>query len=162
MWAEAQTKPNPRFIDYPASQFFKGRPKKIVWPKGFDQANPNNEKLISTIGLTLPHNPNFAGHFAIVQNSCGTNCSEATIINMKSGQVLDDFPYGTLETSLDSKDGPAYKGLSFRLQSRLLIASGCFDWDAPDSAHQCGTKYFDFKNNHFVLIKYVSGSSLGE
>jgi hypothetical protein len=154
---EGQAKPVLRFTDYPATELFDGKPKKIVWPADLDVNDPHNEKLISAVKLTLPRNSNFAGHYAIVEYSCGSSCHSMVVIDMKTGEVFDNVPFSALDVNLDSRDGPVYKGLAFKKQSRLLVASGCFDFDQPESKHECGTKYFEFKSAQFVVLEFSRG-----
>lgn len=147
----------PGFKEYAVREVYRGKAAKIVWPKDVDPHDPNLQRMVEAVEYTIRRKPNFAGHYAIVQYSCGTDCSQITIIDLKSGMVLEPEPYATLTVDLFPRDGVSYKGLSYKRNSRLLIASGCFDWDAPESKHECGTKYFEFRDDGFVLLKYVPG-----
>ncbi|HLK05304.1 MAG TPA: hypothetical protein VKT53_12760 [Candidatus Acidoferrum sp.] len=147
----------PRFEDFRVGDVFQGRHPKIVWPDGFDPSEPAHDRLVFAAQSTVQKKPNFAGHYGIAEYSCGTNCAELVIVDLKSGAVLENSPYTTIESHFDSKKGASYEGISFRRQSRLLIASGCFDWDVPTSSRECGTKYFEFKNAKFVLLQFIPG-----
>ena len=146
-----------RFEDFPVGDVFQGKAAKIVWPDGFDPSEPANDRLVFAAESAFQKKPNFAGHYGIAEYSCGTNCAELVILDLKSGAVLDSPPYTTIESHFDRKEGASYEGISFRRRSRLLIASGCFDWDSPASSHECGTKYFEFKNGQFVLLRFIRG-----
>jgi hypothetical protein len=153
----SQAEATPRFKDYAVHEVFRSKPAKIIWPSGIAPGNRNSEKMVSAVELTLPRKSNFAGHYAIVEYSCGTECSQVVVVDMKSGMVLDSQPYVTMDVDLYTKNRILYKGLVFKLRSRLLIASGCFDWDSPESPHECGTKYFELRDSQFVLLSYVLG-----
>jgi len=148
---------NPRFEDYPADKVFYGKPTKIIWPGDFDARDPSSDRVVFAAESAIQKKPNFAGHYAIVQYGCGTNC--AGLVDLESGAVLDNPPYTTIESNFDSKEGVSYKGIRFRTRSRLLVASGCFDWDNPDGSGKCGTKYFEFKNGRFLLLRFTPGPS---
>jgi hypothetical protein len=150
-------KPNPKFKDYATGEVFRGRAAKIVWPSDVDPHDPNLQKMREAVQDTIPRKPNFAGHYAIVEYSCGTECSQITVVDLKNGLVLMAVPYDTLDLDADPKVGIPYPGLSYKRNSRLLVASGCFDWDSPESKRECGTKYFELKDDGFALLKYVPG-----
>lgn len=80
---------------------------------------------------------NFAGHYTIAQWSCGYKLQLKCRRGCATGQLYRDTPYGILVTSGNpgSKDHH-YAGLSFRLDSSLLIVEGCFDVDERDSEGQ--------------------------
>jgi hypothetical protein len=146
-----------RFKDFTVHELFAGKPAKIIWPSGVDPGDPNSDKMVSAVQFGLPRKANFAGHYAIVEYGCGAECSQVVVVDMKNGMVLDSQPYVTMEVDLYPKSGIPYRGLAFKLSSRLLIASGCFDWDSPESRQECGTKYFELKDSRFVLLTYVPG-----
>ena len=68
--------------------------------------------------------PNFAGHYVLVQWSCGLNCDEAAVINARNGRV---FPLPRIPGTYDTPQGfivPTDKGdlraIQFRTSSRLI------------------------------------------
>jgi hypothetical protein len=152
--ARAQSR-TPRFKDYPSGPIYRRAPSKILWPKDVDPHDPNS-RLVASLD-PIPKRSNFASHYVIVEFGCGTNCGQIAIVDMKTGHLLEFAPYTTLDTDPRTGVGISYAGISFRRDSRLLIASGCFDWDAPDSKQECGTKYFLFTGSNFELLKFVSG-----
>jgi hypothetical protein len=156
--AEGQAKLALRFADYASSEFFGGKPQKIVWLSDFKRTDPHHEQLGSSVELTLPPNSNFAGHYAIVEYSCVSNYRSMAIIDMQTGAVCEGVPFDALEVNLDSKDDAIYKSPLFeKKRSRLLVASGCFYFGNPEKPHECGTKYFEFKNDRFDLLKFNAG-----
>lgn len=67
--------------------------------------------------------PNFAGHYLLVQWSCGLDCTEAAVIDAVDGTVLPlpTLPHRQSPPSFLVEIGPAdLRTLQFRSSSRLL------------------------------------------
>ncbi|HEY6802932.1 MAG TPA: hypothetical protein VI306_05065 [Pyrinomonadaceae bacterium] len=57
------------------------------------RSKPGSIRLRTVIRNGLKEGVNFAGHYAIVGAGCGTGCSFAYLVDVKSGRIFD-FPLG--------------------------------------------------------------------
>jgi len=92
---------------------------------------------------------NFAGHYAIVQWGCGSPCLMAAIVDLVNGRVLPPpFHHGPGHNYFPVPWAfPRSPALSYRLYSRLLIASIC------ETEKMCGVYYFVVEEGGFKLIR---------
>jgi hypothetical protein len=146
----------PAFEDYPAHPVTlrtlpvpKFRPGNDVWP----DADPKFRQATTAAALD---GPNFAGRFTIATISCGTGCLYIAVINEENGDLSTNMPfYSLLVGPFEDKRGEERVGrVSYRLHSRLLIASGCFDATTDDDGY-CARAYYEWKGGHFQLITRV-------
>jgi hypothetical protein len=140
----------PQFEDYPAGRIFAGKPPRVDVPPDF----PQQEFFQLSIKDLVDGGVNFAGHYAVREWSCGTNCHWLLVLDMKTGEFLRDSPYGTLSLTKEQTVRKQHDCLQFRADSRLLIATGCFDAEDPANPAECGTKYSKLEKEKFVLIRY--------
>ena len=94
-----------------------------------------------TVELEVEQGINFAGHLVLVAHSCGSGCIEADFVDMLSGRVLHNDGFGSLLVGpFRSKSGDTfqYRGLTFRADSRLLMAEGCFCQRRCKNPHSAG------------------------
>ena len=85
--------------------------------------------------------PNFAGHFTIVQWGCGTNCTQAAVVDANTGKIY--------QLPSVSQRRFAY-WLHFRLDSRLLImCTNCRQW----LIWNCDQHYFVWNGTAFEEIQ---------
>jgi hypothetical protein len=160
----------PVFMDYKVDARFQGAPAKPRFTNppelrpnhrisDDDSLPDSDERYRGSVSLDARQGPNFAGQYTIAQWSCGTSCSSSVVVDERTGRLFRDTPYGTLVTSgnPESKDHQ-YAGLSFRLDSSLLIVEGCFDVDARDSAGKpadCNRSYYNWIPPRFTLLRRV-------
>ncbi len=133
----------PRFEDYPAGRIFHGKPTQIDWPPDYAQ----HEFFQARIHDLVNSGVNFAGHYVVGEWSCGTDCRWLFVLDMRTGKFLSTAPYGPHRP-------PNRDWLKTRPESRLLIASGCFNVEAQKKPIECGTKYFKFERQQFVTIQF--------
>jgi len=122
-WAQSR---NPRFQDFPPSEIFNGKPAP---PR---LATARDRQFRSRIREGAATGPNFAGHYTIVEWGCGAGCVSMTLVDAKNGTILP-VPFDVLglganvlkyeSTILSNADG--FQPLSYKKDSRLLIARGC-------------------------------------
>lgn len=144
----AQPPAAPRFTDYPVSTIYRGRPAA---PK-FDADDFYLDRFIEAVTYSSAHGPNFAGHYAIAQWSCGSDCRSMEVVDVKNGRIFREAPYGMMAIA------GRFAGLSFKVNSRLLIAEGCFDNDWNDEHREprdCGRKYFEWTGTGFKLLREI-------
>lgn len=77
------------------------------------------------------HQPaNFAGHYRIAIWGCGTDCRDFAILDKKTGKVYTMPGVDEIAGVMGNDD----ERIDFRLGSRLLVISGCFNDDCiPDN-----------------------------
>jgi hypothetical protein len=142
----------PRFEDFPAGEMFRGKPARVHWPTDY----PRYDFFKLSIKDLIAGGVNFAGHYAVREWSCGTNCRWLVILDMKTGKFLRSSPYGSLSLYDEQMPKHEHDWLQLRPDSRLLIASGCFDVEGSKKPVECGTKFFKLEKGRFVLIRYDS------
>jgi hypothetical protein len=147
--------PIPMFEDYPITSIFRGEPALPIFAKG-------QGGFSTQIKEGARKGPNFAGHFTIAQWGCGSGCISFAIVDAVSGQLNYPIPFVGLGIPyMGTATGRDYKGLEYRLDSSLLIADGCpEDEDSTDADFEmnCGTRYYKWEANRFVLIQTVAVS----
>jgi hypothetical protein len=93
--------------------------------------------------------PNFAGEFRLATTSCGSDSIRLTITNVISGEALDGGCYWVGYKQMRHRPS----GIKYRLDSRLLIASGCRDGNQPDPG--CATFYYLVTTQGMHLLHLV-------
>ena len=131
-----------RFSDFPVRHIEIGRnvapkiPPDKVMEKGYREVVADARK-----------SNNFAGHYRLSTDTCGTWLIGIMIADSETGDVhmmgCLSWPYKGLRPDLPS-------GLSYRLNSRLLIARGC-----RVSREPCGTYSYEFMNDTLQLKSFV-------
>jgi hypothetical protein len=150
----------PRFEDLRVEPRFEGVPAKPRFtapaalaenhqPSKDDLLPDADERYRESVTFYARQGPNFAGHYTIAQWSCGTGCSSSVMVDAQTGQLYRKMPYGTLDTS-----GTKYTGLSFRVDSSLLIVEGCIDNDQREQP-DCSRSYYRWSAPRFVLLRKV-------
>lgn len=150
----------PSFDDFRVQGQFNGNPAKPRFTA--PAALPANHQFVrgdllpdgdlryrASVTRAAQQGPNFAGHYTIAQWSCGTGCSSGIVVDAKTGELYREMPYGTLDTS-----GTAYGGLSFRIDSTLLIIEGCVDTDQQEIP-DCSRAYYRWSPPRFIIIRKV-------
>ena len=145
--------PIPRFEDYPVITVFHGKPAEPVFVRG-------RGAFRTRIREGARKGPNFAGRYTIVKWGCGSGCISFAVVSAISGQPYYPVPFAALGIPFQGTvSGRSYKGLEYRLNSSLLIADGCpEDADSTDANFEknCGTRYYNWERNRFVLIRSVA------
>jgi len=142
----------PRFQDYPVGPIFQGKPVKLDWPPDWR----DDEYFRGAIQDLIDGGVNFAGHYTVRDWSCGTDCHWLVVLDMKTGTFPQGLPYGSLSVTYEEPSPyEDHDWLQFRPESRLLVASGCFDVKSLKGHVECGTKYFELRGTQFSLVKYV-------
>ena len=108
-----------RFVQFPA------RPDQphLPVPPVLSTAQARRFRTVLRAGAAA--GPNFAGHFTVVAWGCGASCTEAAVVNVRTGQV--HFPEAVRSISVvHVADTPetGYNSLRFRRNSRLLVVLG--------------------------------------
>src|SRR5262245_24206398 len=75
----------PRFADYPEPKLYKGKVKRPVITAKIDTYT--REKLRDMVGSD--EKANFAGHYHVAVWGCGSACVTGSIIEARTGAVID-------------------------------------------------------------------------
>ncbi len=162
--------PTPKFEDYRVNQTFTGKPAKPRFTHPAElpadgKLGPNSllpdadPRYRESTELYAEHGPNFAGRYTIARWSCGTGCSSMIVIDAKTGHLYREAPYGTLDINAGStRSDHSFSGLSFQLNSKLLIAEGCLDVDSRISEGKevgCSRNYYVWEPPRFRLLRAI-------
>lgn len=162
----------PRFENFPANSVFKGKPADpvLVTPEERRYGTVIQRGLRKGLGvedgesgrdLAKP-GPNFAGNYVIVKWGCGSPCLMAAIVDSRNGRVLPPpFHHGPGHSYFQVPWGfPKEPPLSYRLDSRLLIANICeadkvrrVNGRLAYEAQRCGLHYFVIRGKGLTLIR---------
>jgi hypothetical protein len=162
MWCSAAGTESclPEFADFKVQTQFRGKPAESRFtapaqlppnyePSDRDLLPDSDERYRDSVALDVHKGPNFAGHYTVAQWSCGTGCSSGVVVDAETGHLYRNMPYGTLDIS----ETP-YKGLSFRIDSTLLIVEACTDADQQKQP-DCSRNYYRWVPPRFLLIHKV-------
>jgi hypothetical protein len=141
------------FDDFPALSSFHGVPASPLLKTA-------GQRLFRTqIRDAAKQGPNFAGRYTIADWGCGTSCEQMVVVDAKTGAVYES-PFGPLPRAVltygkalrydrDANGNYIYDDLSYRLNSRLLIARGC-----PNDQN-CGAYFFEWSGSQFKLLRRI-------
>ena len=109
--------------------------------------------------LTKP-GTNFAGKYVVITWGCGSQCVMMAIVDAATGKIYDPPLSGT-ETELHVPlDNLREMETGYRVDSSLMVLqNACRDFKDRKT---CGTYYFNWKDNHFNLVKFVLFDPLKE
>lgn len=136
--------PLPKFEDFRVTEVFKGKPAVPILQ------TPGQRMFRTKIREGAKAGANFAGHYAIAQWGCGSECVSIAIIDEKAGTVyatpfdwLGYPPPLTYADVVKDTDAP----LIYKVDSRLLIVRGC----AEDK--DCASFYYEWTGSQFKLLR---------
>jgi hypothetical protein len=132
----------PRFEDYPAAETYKGIPAP---PK---LRRPGDRLFRTRLREAAAKGPNFAGHFTVAEWGCGAGCVSIAIMDAKDGRSFD-APFKALAWGVPMMK-ESVEPLTYKLDSRLLIARGC-----PEEEH-CASYFYEWAGTKFKLIRKVT------
>jgi hypothetical protein len=139
------------FGDFPAVTIFGGTPAP-------PQLRTAGQRLFrARIREAAQEGPNFAGHYTIAEWGCGTSCDSVAVVDARTGTVFGG-PFGQLPKALlyygralkydrDANGNYVHDALSYKLNSRLLIARGC-----PNDA-DCGIHFYEWNGFEFKTLR---------
>jgi len=144
----AQSGRLPKFSDYPAT-VEKARVKGVTFGE-----NPSARAFGTRLTYAFDRGVNFAGHYILTGWGCGTGCTNAAIIEARTGDIIWPNQFA----NIDATYGDRYSDeqIEFRKNSRLLIIHG-----RPGSMKEfkkvppSGDHYFEWKNNRLRILKVV-------
>jgi hypothetical protein len=160
-WAQAPGARLPRLDDYPVAEFFKGTPAAPIL------ATPEERRYRTRIreGVSLGRGvwtgswkdakekpgPNFAGHYFVIRWGCGSDCLMMALVDAETGKVYPPPMSGVGTELYVPMDIMSEREVDFRLDSSLMILRNA----CREARRECGVYCFNWKGNHFDLVKRV-------
>lgn len=146
--ANAQSAKTPKFTQYPAA-VEKARVKSINFKR-----NPSARTFRTRLSEALAGGVNFAGHYIVTGWGCGTGCTNAAIIDARTGDVI--WPDQFMNIDATYGDGYSEEQLEFKKNSRLLIIHG-----RPGSKNEnaktppSGDHYYEWRGKRLHFLKSI-------
>ena len=147
-FAQAQTSKAPKFAEYPA-KVEKQRIHSINFKK-----DPTFSDYKTRISRALREGVNFAGRYILTGWGCGTGCTNALIIDARTGKIFTPAEL----SNVDATYGDEYSEvqLEFRKNSRLLIIHGRPGTDDENAKlPPPGDHYYEWKDGRLRHISSV-------
>ncbi len=136
---EARVRDNlPVFKNFPVSEIFKGTPAPVDF-----LSHPSALDFYTRISEGAKKEPNFAGHYTIIEWGCGTGCQAGVIFDAETGKIYN------LQ--------PSEFGRDYRVSSSLLIINPDVEElfkEYPNAVPKgISIFYYKWENNNFKMIK---------
>ena len=144
----AQQPRTPKFTQYPVA-VEEARVKSIDFKR-----NPDARSFRTRLSEAMKGGVNFAGHYIVAGWGCGTGCTNAAIIEARTGDVIWPDQFANIDASYG--EGYSDEQLEFKKNSRLLIIHG-----RPGSRNEnakippSGDYYYEWKGNRLHLLRSV-------
>lgn len=129
----------PAAVEKPRSIKTKSKPITLAYIKGLKEA--------------AKRGVNFAGHYVVAGRGCGTGCTNAYIINARTGKT--HYPDQLFNVDAAYGEGYSVVQLEFKKNSRLLIIHGRPGSKNENADNKSGDYYYEWKNDRLRLIKFV-------
>jgi hypothetical protein len=149
----------PRFEDFPLSEHWSQSPTPL-------KLVTRSERMFRTqFANAAKEPPNFAGHYRIAYWGCGSNCSAAALVDLRTGEV---FP-----PPLSNSNGTGWERWimctasfdgandEFHLDSRLMIVRCGMNYSERLQKNIPDTYYFLWERNGFQQLLHISGKAPG-
>lgn len=142
----------PRFEDFPA-EAYSGR---NAVPNL--QSDATTRMFRSRLAQWAKERPNFAGHYILATWGCGTDCTQISIIDAKTGRIF--HPAGVTTNVAVNVHHELLEGgdlwhasgaIKFRYDSRLLVLFGMPEERTKDR----GISYYVWERNRLRLVRFV-------
>jgi hypothetical protein len=137
---------DPNYADYGVETVFRGRPAKPIFKPGTDKWPDADPRFRDSTEYQVRKGANFAGAYIVVKTTCGTGCFYVVIVDARTGRIFEDLPFRTIVVGRPNQ----FRGLSFRLDSRLLIVEGLVD-----GAHRPTRTSYEWTEGGLRLIQRV-------
>ncbi len=134
----------PKFQDFPVP-IYKG---KVVPPQ---QPSESDRKMRCCTWAEDLGPINFAGHFRLTEDTCGSECRTIHVVDRKTGRHFDLGSFGR-SYRIDFPKLP--RGTEFRSDSRLIIIHGCAG-EANCGSHYVLISKAGAKRIHYVPFEFA-------
>lgn len=153
-FSQATPKGSPQFEEYPVNERWAGTPSPIKFKTYSDRLFRTQFKNAAK------EPPDFAGHYRVASWGCGTNCVEAGIVDLSTGNLLripyserhnSGWPIGEEKWLVCYSAFPVGDTIQTRRDSRLLViqCADVFDRGNGDCEHKF---HFVFEKNRFRKV----------
>jgi hypothetical protein len=151
----------PRYSDYPVRSEQEGPGTRLSVGRCDAADAPGGIGYLGHIRAEARENgPNFAGRCVVVVCSCGSDCGNLSVVDIKTGYVYS-FPF-TLSADMQcTRARMRYRDhITFRPDSSLLIVVGdltSYDESAGliERRHGCAVRYYRWTGRRLVLLRKV-------
>lgn len=139
----------PSFEQFQVTEIYSGKPAAPQIKTAGDR------QFRTRIREGAAKGPNFAGHLTVARWGCGSGCISMAIIDAQTGAIYRS-PFSSIYHSLGLRFGGKHAsgeekwGLSFTINSRLLIARGC------QEEENCGSYFYEWTGMRLKLIRKVA------
>ena len=157
-------------MDFPVTNIFKGAPavpilatsEQRMYRTRIRNGVLKGEGVVADSEtkrfLTKP-GTNFAGKYVVIIWGCGSQCVMMAIADAASGKVYEP-PLADKNSLWVPLDNLSKMEIGYRSDSNLMVlGNACRDFKDRNT---CGTYYFNWKDNHFDLVKFVMVDPLRE
>jgi hypothetical protein len=134
---------------------FAGKPAAPVFKTAEER------KFRTMIRTAAADGPNFAGHFTVAEWGCGAGCVSIVVVDAATGAVYRG-PFRFLGWALRkyedkySSNDDKFEEVSYKPDSRLLVARGC-----PDEG-ECTSYFWEWTGSEFKLIRKIASVAIPE
>ena len=136
----------PQFSDYPVSQHDRPHASGRIRLR-LDSAQTRRHTTVLHEAFTLP--ANFAGHLRVALWGCGTDCRNFAILDKNTGAAYTLPDVGSITGIMGNED----ERVDFRLDSRMLVISGCFNDDCFSDNAKAHKYYYLWTGKSLRLIR---------
>ncbi|WP_026470950.1 hypothetical protein [Alkanindiges illinoisensis] len=147
-----QVSANPKYRDYPVTEYYKGSAAKLVLNNEIAKSFPTR------LNEALKSKPVLAGEYVIAGWGCGSSgCYDTVIVNKRTGQVVPKIFEAYSAFDYDKgEDGPRVgeEIESPRLDSRLLVTEEVVE--GKDGKYLYFANYYLLDNSQLKRIKRVT------
>jgi hypothetical protein len=152
--AVAQKKPAPNFDEYKVPVI--GKPNTSPTGMARFDTFKSQDDFDRQMQKLARQGPNFAGHYSMIEISCGASCLMLIAIDVKSGKSFaPDFI--NVARCADDSDDPNFRWIDYYPDSKLLVLSGMLLFDKPPAAgppaEKCGDFYYLFQDGKFKFLQ---------
>ncbi len=165
----AQNAGTPRFEDYAVKEIFTGTPAAPILAtaeqRTYRTRIRNGVATLSDVWIGSYKNPikakgpNFAGHYFVIRWGCGSQCVMMATVDAETGKVYEP-PLAGKNALWVPLDNLSDMETDLRPDSSLLVLrNACRDFK---DRRTCGSYYFNWKDYHFDLVKFVMVDPLKE
>jgi hypothetical protein len=145
----------PRFEDYPAKPYHGRNAAPDV------RSHPDSRMFRTRLKAWAKEKPNFAGHYILATWGCGTDCTQISIIDARTGKIF--FPSGARANAAVNVHHDLLGGgdifqlwhgsgaVRYRADSRLLVLIGM----PEESVKNRGISYFVWENERLRRIRFI-------
>jgi len=142
----------PQFEDYPVPTPLVARKTRAAYLSSYELIDIPRAQYSARIRAAAKGGPDFAGHYTIVQATCGSDCHNVWIVDVTGGEIYST-PFVGANRCVGGFDVPL---VEYRLNSSLLVVTGSLE--IPEANHTfkdgpCGKYYYRWDHDALTLVR---------